>query len=436
MDTLTLTAIIFLGFFLFFLFSGWLIAFCLGAVSILAFILIAGRTAGNFAFLGYNALTNYNLLALPFFILMGEILIQGGVATRLYGAVSPLMERIHGGLIYTNILMNTVLGAACGSTVAATSATSAVAIPELNKRGYDKGLCYGSLASAGCLAGLIPPSVGLIIYSAITDTSLGELFIAGIIPGLILATSLILVSSFMLRIRPQLAPSIKKEEVVPVGRALLIMLRNLWPLAILIIIVLGTIYTGLATPTESATYGVVGALLLGARRLNLGKIKTSLLATLRISVSLLFIIGIASIYGFALNSLGMRGWVVDALLALPGGVYVQIYIIWLVVMLLGMFLDSGSSIIITTPILLPFVVSLGFDPIWFGIWIILAVELGNITPPVGLTLYAVIAVSGDKLETVARGCLPYWASFLIAITPITLFPAIVLWLPRVAGFGP
>ena len=432
MENITLLVIVFLGLFLLFLFTGWLIAFCLAGVAIISYLFLEAGTLATFAFLNYNSLTSYSLLALPIFILMGELLISGEVAPKLYDAVTPLMERFRGGLIYTNILANTILGAACGSTIAATTSTSTVAIPELKRRGYQKEIVYGSLASAGCLAALIPPSVGLIVYAAITDTSIGQLFIAGIIPGLILSASLVLVSKIVLKIRPQIAPPVKKEGIVPVGRALFHMVKRLWPLFILIGLVLGTIYTGVATATESATFGVAGAMLLGIKNFTLKKLKDGLFLTVRICVGLFLILAMASIYGFALNAVGVKDFLLEALRAAPGGEYGQIYLIWFIMLFLGMFLEPGSGMIITTPIFLPFVVGLGYDPIWYGIWLILAVELGNITPPVGLTLYAVQAVSGDKLETVAKGCLPYWAAFFIAMTPITFFPAIALWLPRMA----
>lgn len=436
MENTTLVLIIFVPCFLFFLFSGWPIAFGVSAVTILGLFLVGGGRVGNFAYLGYNALCNYHLLALPVFILMGEVLIAGGVGQRLYDGVGPLMNRIRGGLIYSNIVMNTVLGAACGSTIAATSAISAVAIPELEKRHYKKGLVYGSLASSGCLAALIPPSVGMIIYAALTDTSLGELFVAGIVPGLLFAASLIVTTKVSLMIRPDIAPEVTRQDLsVPIVRAFFSSVTGLWPLLLLIVMVLGSIYSGFATPTEAAAYGVIGAFILGIRRISRKTLKTSLNSTLQISVSLFFIIGMASVYGFTLNSLGIRGLMIDFLVALPFGVYTKVYMVWLALLLLGMFLDCGSVMILTIPILTPFMVSLGFSPTWFGIYIILAIELGNITPPVGLTLYAVQAVSGDKLETIAKGALPYWAAYFMAVTPIIFFPEIALWLPRLAGMG-
>jgi len=430
MESVSLLLLIFVVSFLVLLFLGWPIAFAIATASILAYIFLAGGSVlGSFAIFSYNAMFNYGLLALPIYILMGEILIQGGVAGDLYDAVTPLMERIPGGLIHTNIAANVILGACCGSTVAATSAMSTVAIPELMKRGYAKEICYGSLASAGCLSCLIPPSVGMILFCSITTVSLGKLFIAGIIPGLILAACFSLVSAIWIKFQPNIAPRIPKK-VIPLGMAVLFALKKLWPLLILIIVVLGTIYLGVATPTESGCYGVVGAIMLSAlnKKLNLKTINAMLINTAKVSVSILFIIAMASVYGYALNALGLKQLLLHLLENLQGGAITKIYIIWLVYLLLGMFLDSAAVIVLTTPILLPFAISLGFEPIWFGIFLMLAVQLGNITPPIGVTLFAVQAITKDRIAIISKGCLPYWVSFFLASSLITFFPSLATWL--------
>jgi len=171
------------------------------------------------------------------------------------------------------------------------------------------------------------------------------------------------------------------------------------------------------------------------QRLNWRTLKASVFTTVRICGALIFLIAMASVYGYALNALGMRAWLVALLENFPGGPATQMYFVWLAMLLIGMFIDSSSAIVITTPILLPFAVGLGFDPVWYGVWLTLAVELGNITPPVGLTLFAVQAVSGAELSSVSRGCFPYWASFFMTMIPITVYPVIVTWLPRTMGYS-
>ena len=426
--------LIFVVAFLIFLIIGWPIAFAIGSASMLAYVFIAGEGAlGNFAVLAYNAMFNYDLLALPIFILMGAILIQGGVASRLYDAVVPLMDRFPGGLIHTNVVANVILGSCCGSTIAATSAMSAVAVPELLKRGYKKPICYGSLAATGCLAGLIPPSVGMILYSSITPTDLGTLFIAGIIPGLILAVSFSIVIVVWVKYWPEVAPMAK--EIMPFGKAIFNAIKHLWPLLILIFVVLGAIYSGIATATESGCYGIAGALLLSYKNLTRKSLGKALSSSSQISGALLLIIAMASVYGFALNGLGLRQMIIEILNELPGGTITKIWSIWMLLLVLGMFIDSASVTVIATPILLPFVTALGFDSVWFGIFLILATELGNISPPVGVTLFAVQSTTGDSFTTIAKGALPFWISNFMAVTPIIWFPAIVSWLPSTGLAG-
>jgi len=432
MDSMVWVAALFFGGLLLFLFMGLPIYLVLATTAMLAYLIFAKEPViAAFPLLCYGGIKSYTLLALAFFILMGELMVEGKVAQVLYDAITPIVVRIRGGLIYVNILANTLFGAISGSTIAATSATSAVAIPELLKRGYAKGISYGSLASAGCLAALIPPSLGLILYAAITNTSVGELFIGGIVPGLILTSTLTMVTYMWIRISPQMVPDVEKDQIVPLGGALLHAIKGLWPIAILVLVVLGSIYLGWATPTEAGTYGIFGALLVGVRRLNLSRIRNGFLVSIRVAASLIIIIGIAQVYGYALNLLGLKTSIVALLGGLPGIPPVKMFFIWLILLVLGMFLDSGSAIVITTPVLLPFAVSLGFDPIWYGVWLVLAVELGNITPPVGLTMFAVQSVSGDRVDIIAKGSLPYWVSYLFAQLPITFFPGIVVWLFKI-----
>ncbi len=435
MENFTTIAIIFIALFLILLFMGWWIAFALGTVSVLGYLFAGGGTIDNFSFLAHNALFTYLLIALPVFILMGKLIIMSGITQKLYDAITPLLPPIPGGIMHVTPLANIILGAACGSTIAATSATTTVAVPELKRRGYPLGLAYGSLASAGCIAGLIPPSLAFILYSAITEVSLGQLFLAGIIPGILLGVAIAVVIVMAAKIRPQLFPPHQKRKGSLI-KALFFAFRNLWAVCLLIILVLGTIYTGITTPTESGTIGVIGALVIAIawRQFSLQKIKIALFDTIKITGALFMIFTTASVYGFALNYLGLQDWVRDMLGTLPGGPVTKMVFLGIFFLVLGLFIDSGSAVIITTPVLLPFIVSQGFSPLWYGVWLTLAVELGNITPPVGLTIFAVQAVTGESLETVAKGCLPFWSSFIMVLAPITFWPILVLWVPRLA-FG-
>jgi len=428
-----LILLIFVGALFFLLFSGWWVFFTLGAISILAYVLLAGGVVGNLPRLMFNTIDSYYLLALPLFVFMGTILTEGGLAERLFDAITPFTAFLRGGLIHAAVLANTVLGACCGSTVAATSSISAVAIPEMSKRGYAKTISYGSLASSGLLAGLIPPSIPLIVIAILSDESIAKLFIAGIIPGLLLASTISLVTVVLTTIRPELAPSSAADRARISARTILPLLGKTGPALILVAIVIGSIYMGMATPTEASSMGVVGALAISARRLNVRKIHTSAIDAIRVSGSIVILLGVAAVYGYALHYLGLGEWIQDFLAGLPGGPMTKMYCLIPVYLVLGMFLDAASLTVIIVPILLPFVKSLGLSPLWFGVWSVVNTELGCITPPVGLTLYAVQATSRDKLETIAKGALPYWISFLIVIVLIMQWPALVLWLPEL-GF--
>lgn len=434
MANLTVFLIFILLFFIL-LFLKWPIAFSLATATIVSYIFISGgKVFGNFAILTYNAMFNYNLLALPIFILMGEILIYGGIASGLYDSLSPLMERFRGGLIHTTIVGNLILGACCGSNVAATTAMSTVAIPELTKRGYGKSIIYGSLASAGCLSSLIPPSISMILYSSVTTVSLGQLFIAGIIPGIILASFFSMVSYFWMVIDPNMVPKVTTDNI-PLFAAMFLAIKKLWSIIILILIVLGTIYLGVGTPTEAGCFGVIGALIIAFsnKQMNLEKLKIIIYDSGKVSAALLTIIAGATVYGYALNALGFKELIVNALLNMPGGPILKIFYIWTILLVMGMFVDAGGIIVITTPIFLPIAVYYGFSPLWLGIFMILCTNLGNITPPVGLTIFSVQAVSGDDLYVIARGCLPYWISFALATATLTFFPILASWLPSL-GF--
>ena len=417
--------LIFVVFFLVLLFIGWPIAFSMGTAAVVAYLFSGGSLWGNFAILTYNAMFNYNLLALPIFVLMGYLLIYGGSTDKLYNGITPLMERLTGGLIYSNIVANVILGACCGSTIAATSAMSTVAIPELSERGYKKSISYGSLASGGCLSALIPPSVGMILFCSITTVSLGSLFIAGIVPGLILAAFFILVSYFWVILDPSVVPP-KSEKEKAITEDFFFAFKNLWALILLIAIILGVIYFGFGTPTEAGCFGVVGAIVLSVanRKLTWEMLSKSLLLTCKVSGGLLLIIAMASTYGFALTALGLRDFLLSALEVLPGPPVIQMHIIFLFLFILGMFMDSAGIIMVMTPILLPFAVQLGFHPVWSGIFLMLSVQFGNITPPVGVTLFAVQSISGDSIKEIARGCLPYWLSFLFSVIVLILFPSL------------
>jgi len=373
---------------------------------------------------------NENLLtAIPMFVLLGELLLRSGVADRMYLALAAWLSRLPGGLLHTNIGCCALFAATSGSSVATAATIGTVALPSLHKRGYSMRHALGSLAAGGTLGILIPPSVNLIVYGSLTNTSIGRLFVAGIVPGLLLTLcfmTFIWVSSTLG------AATAPREQPVALG-ARMRLLVNLVPPLVVFVVVMGSIYTGLATATESAALGVVISLafVCGSGRLSLGLIRNCFLQTARISGMILLIITAAFVLNLTISLTGvadaMSKWVTSFGLTAIGMLFVLIAFY----LVLGMFMDVLSMQVATIPLTYPIVAALGVDPIWFGIFIVLMCELGMITPPVGMNLFVVHGIRPDKgdIQDAIRGALPY-ALIMIAFTILLIYlPQLVLWLP-------
>lgn len=414
-------------FFLVLLFAGFWIAFSLGIATLIGFGLIMGGKTGSFPMLVYNSGISFNLLAVPLFMLMANILMEGQISKRLYDGVAPFFKLVPGGLLHTNIAACAVFASICGSGTATSAAIANVAVPELAKRGYDKEITYGSLAAGGPLGTVIPPSIPFIYYGYIAQVSVGKLFIAGIIPGIINALALMAVILILVLRKPSLAPHREKTSLREIGTAL----PQLAPVVFLILMVLGTIYLGVATPTEAAALGVIGALIvvLIYREASWQRLKNALTTSIRTASVLCFLIIIAYAFSYCLTQLGLSHQVTEALTMLPGPPLMQLMWIYLIYTILGMFLEPGAIIIITTPMVLPFLVSLGWDPLWWGVVLVILCELSCITPPFGLTLFTIQSVTGDTFGSVVRGSIPFYISFFGTMAILTAFPVLVLWLP-------
>ena len=373
---------------------------------------------------------NENILtAIPLFILLGELLLRSGIADKMYGALSLWLGRLPGGLLHTNIGCCSLFAATSGSSVATAATIGTVALPALDDRNYPKRQALGSLAAGGTLGILIPPSVNLLVYGSLTNISIGQLFIAGIIPGVLL-TLLFMAYIAISNLR---SDAVILDEPAPLGRKLRA-LGALLPPAVIFVVVMGSIYFGIATPTESAALGVVAALVLVARE---GHLKWSLLHhcfvnTARTTGLVLLIILGAFILNVTLALVGaaqvMTAWVTSFGLQATGLLLVLIVFY----LLLGMFMDVLSMQVLTIPIAVPIVTQLGVDPVWFGVFIVLMCELGMITPPVGMNLYVVQGVrqDGGDFTDVMWGAVPY-AILMLAFTCVLIaFPELVLWLPR------
>ncbi|MDD2390974.1 MAG: TRAP transporter large permease [Desulfobacterales bacterium] len=375
-------------------------------------------------------LDSFLLVALPLYIFMGEVLNRSGIGAEIYDLLEKWLRRIPGGLAIASILSCAVFGAMCGVSIAGVAAIGVVAIPEMLKRGYNRPLAAGSVTAAGALAVLIPPSISFIIYGAISGVSVAKLFIAGIVPGVIL--SLMMASYVLLRVlkNPALAP-------LPEGtfsfRDSLAPLYKLWPVIFLLTAVLGTIYCGIATPTEAGAIGAVGALfvVILRRKVTVRIFIEILTGSMRIASMLLIIMAAAFAFGQYLNlvrlPLTLSRWVIGFNVS-PMLVIVTIMIF---LIMLGMFIDGVSLIIVTTPVILPTIIALGYDPLWYGVLLVLNLEIATITPPVGLNLYAMKSAIDDlKLGEILKGTLPYVIVEAIALTLFLLCPRLAMWLPN------
>jgi C4-dicarboxylate transporter DctM subunit len=372
---------------------------------------------------------NENILtAIPLFILLGELLLRSGIADRMYSSLSIWLGRLPGGLLHTNIGCSAMFAATSGSSVATAATIGTVALPALNARNYSKSQSLGSLAAGGTLGILIPPSVNLLIYGSLTNTSIGQLFIAGIVPGILLTLLFMAYIGFANWGRDA---DIQEANVTMAMK--IQALGGLLPPMIIFFIVMGSIYFGLATPTESAAIGVVIALGLAwqSGALSIEFLHRCFRHTARTTGMVLLIITGAFILNVTLSLVGvaqaMTGWVAGMGLS-PTGLILALIIFYL---LLGMFMDVLSMQVLTIPIALPIILAAGIDPIWFGVFVVLMCEVGLITPPVGMNLYVVqgVRTDGGDFKDVMWGALPYAILMLIFTGLLIAFPEIVLWLP-------
>ncbi len=427
-----LIAIIILGFLLLLLLYGVPVFASLGISSVVAILLTKGFEGLTvIPEIYYEKMDNFVLVAIPLFILMGEILFHTGIGTDLYKMASRWTNRIPGGLAMGTVVASTVFGAMCGVSVAGAATIGAFAVPEMLRRGYDKSLATGSVAASGALALLIPPSIGFILYGAVADESVGRLFIAGILPGIILAICMMIYIFVVAITNPEKAP-IPDEKIT--WKMRFESLFRCWAALFLIILVLGSIYFGIATPTESAAIGAAGAFFLAIfvyKSLNWKVFLDILLSTMKTTGMILFIFINAMLFGYILTRLQvpqqLASLVADAHMA-KWAVLTSIIIL---LIFLGMFLDGASVILIATPILLPVIEVIGYDKLWFGVILMITIEMAVITPPVGLNLYVIKSIAPDNvaLKDIILGALPFVFVEILVIIFFILFPEIVLWLP-------
>jgi len=368
------------------------------------------------------------LIAIPFFVLLGEFLVRAGIAERTYRALDSWFSWLPGGLIHANISTATMFSATSGSSVATAATVATVAMPQAEKLGYDQRLFAGAIAAGGTLGIMIPPSINLIIYGFLTETSIPRLFLAGLIPGLLLAVGFMVITAILCKLYPSLGGPSRSASWGERFSGL----KHLVPLLALFGVVIGSIYAGWATSTESAAIGVAMAALIAAanRGLTLKVIIDSLIGTVRTTAMVMFVIVGAYFLNYTLGAAGL-GRELSALLDNLGlGPYQTLFVIIALYIVLGFFIETMALMIATIPIVVPVVVGFGFDPIWFGILVIVLVEMALITPPVGLNLYVVQAARAKgRFSDVMIGAFPYVVGMFIMILALILFPQLALFLP-------
>jgi tripartite ATP-independent transporter DctM subunit len=378
------------------------------------------------AFWGTNA--SWTLAALPLFVWMGEILYRTQLSTQMFEGLSPWLQWLPGRLMHVNVFGCAIFAAACGSSSATCATIAKVALPELIRRGYDEKVCLGSLCGAGTLGLLIPPSIIMIVYAVAAEVSILKMFVAGVLPGIILA---LLFSGYIV-VWALLHPDKTPSQVEAMSfRERLRRTRSLLPCVILIAFVIGMMFTGYATATESAAVGVLGALAIAwwSGALTRQNVWASLMGATRLSCMILFILGGASFLSSCMAFTGIPRALAEWVASLGASPYVLIGVLALIYFLLGTALDGISMIVLTTSIVLPMIQAAGFDLIWFGIFIVLLVEIAELTPPLGFNLFVLQTMSGRDSNYVALASIPFFCMMVVALLVIIVFPQIATWLP-------
>ncbi|CAM5180723.1 TRAP transporter large permease protein OS=Castellaniella sp OX=1955812 GN=EPN31_04815 PE=3 SV=1 [Castellaniella denitrificans] len=372
------------------------------------------------------------MVAIPLFILLGEILLRSGMAESMYGAMSLWLSWLPGGLMHANIGASALFAATSGSSVATAATVGTVAIPQIKKQGYNPSLFLGSIAAGGTLGILIPPSINLVIYGVLTNTSVPKLYLAGIVPGLALAALFMSAIAIACLLRPQWGG----QRIQASWGARVRSLAQLVPPIGIFLLVVGSIYAGIATPTEAAALGVVGALCLALfqGRLNWPMLRDALEGTMKSSAMIMLIVIGAAFLNFIMSAIGLTNALIDTISGLGVSPTVMLLILVLFYLVLGCFMETLAMMITTIPIVAPIMFALGFDPVWLGIVIIILVECALITPPVGLNLFVVqsLRTSGSMNDVIA-GAFPFVIMMLVMIALLAIAPDIALWVPRVFG---
>ena len=422
--------IFFITVLLFFLGSGIWVAVSMIGVSAIGMMLFTSRPVGDaMATTIWGTSSSWTLTALPLFVWMGEILFRTKLSENLFKGLSPWMQKLPGGLIHVNVVGCALFAAISGSSAATVATVGKMSIPELRKRNYPEKILLGSLAGSGTLGLLIPPSIILIIYGVAVQESIAKLFIAGIIPGIMIALIFMSYVVIWSLINKKDMPKIIEEFsfLEKIKRS-----RQLLPVILLILGVIGSIYTGIATATEAASLGVVGALILSyfQKSLTLDTFKSSLLGATKTSCMIAFILAGSTFLSLAMGFTGLPRNLAIWIQNMDLSPYVLIFVLMIFYIILGMFLDGISAVVLTMAIIEPMIRQAGFDMIWFGIFLVIVVEMAQITPPVGFNLFVLQGMANKDMGYIAKSAFPLFLLMVLAVILVVTFPEIALWMPE------
>ena len=422
--------IFFISVLLFFLGSGIWVALSMIGVSAIGMMLFTSRPVGDaMATTIWGTSSSWTLTALPLFVWMGEILFRTKLSENLFKGLSPWLQKMPGGLIHVNVVGCALFAAISGSSAATVATVGKMSIPELRKRNYPEKILLGSLAGSGTLGLLIPPSIILIIYGVAVQESIAKLFIAGIIPGIMIAlifmTYVIIWSLINKKEMPKILEEFSFLEKIKRSKQLL-------PVVLLISAVIGSIYTGIATATEAASLGVVGALILSyfQKSLSLETFKSSLLGATKTSCMIAFILAGSTFLSLAMGFTGLPRNLALWIQNMDLSPYILILVLMIFYIILGMFLDGISAVVLTMAIIEPMIRQAGFDMIWFGIFLVIVVEMAQITPPVGFNLFVLQGMANKDMGYIAKSAFPLFLLMVLAVILVVIFPQIALWLPE------
>lgn len=406
------------------------VAFSLGILSLALVLLFLGpNQLIVFSTTAYGQIDNFALVAIPLFIFMAEVILHSGVSTDAFEMLSKWTSRLPGGLAVAAQLTCTLFASVCGASTATAASVGSIAVPEMMNRGYDKRLTCGSIAAGGALGALIPPSIYMIIYGTLVEESIGQLFMGGVIPGLMLSGMFITFIIIRCAFRPGLAPLAQDVTWGERWRSL----HKVWAILFLAAAMLVAIYFGIATPSEIAGVGCFLALVIGFayRRLSWEALKGAFLSTCRITCFIGWILVAATVFGYVLSFLQLPQQLSAWLVEQSASPYLVILGINILLIFLGCIMDPAGILLVTIPILVPVIKALGFDPVWFGVMFVVNMELAQITPPLGLNLFIIKSIAPPEvsLKDILIGAWPFMILDLIGLALVIIFPQIIMWLP-------